>query len=224
MKKKYLALVLALGVVAVAGVGGSLAARSDESAKITEVISEKTLGVAEKSNIQTDIKANPGADVDLNYSVVNDGGENNSNGSYDIYTKVYVYYGFDDVDNDGDSPVKFFLNDNGNKIELKDYITSYDEQYSIGKWIIAYYDDEQIVMYYTSPLKEGEQSTEFLSSMSFETTMGNEYSQKNFYIDTSVDAVQKNMAESAIAAEWGVYPQFDADGNITYVSEVDESR
>lgn len=60
MKKKYQAMILALGAVAAAGVGGSLAAGSAESPKITKTISEKTLGVTENTKIQTDVKVNPG--------------------------------------------------------------------------------------------------------------------------------------------------------------------
>ena len=52
VKKKYLILVLAVAAVAAAGAGTSLALHTDESARLVNTISEKTLGVTEKSKIQ----------------------------------------------------------------------------------------------------------------------------------------------------------------------------
>lgn len=219
MKKKYLILVLAVAAVAAAGAGTSLALHTDESARLVNTISEKTLGVTEKSKIQDEIKVNPGSAIDLNYSVFNDGGSDNTNGSYDIYAKVFVYYGFENVQTDKDSPVQLNIDVDGEPIRLDKYIYSYDDQYRAGDWIVTYFDDEQIVLYYTKPLAYGETSSEFLSSMKFDKDMGNEFSGQSFLIESSVDAVQTNCGKSAIAAEWGVYPDFDGNGNITYISE-----
>ncbi|WP_455719382.1 hypothetical protein [Agathobacter sp.] len=225
MKKKYQVMILAFGAVAAAGVGGSLAAGSAESPKITKTISEKTLGVTENAKIQTDLKVNPGDIAQLGYSVQNDGGIHSERGSYDIYTRVNVYYGFDDAGDNSfiseDTPVKLNIKTNKETVNLDQYVDSYKDQYRVGDWIIAYFDDEQITMYGAYPLEKGEISDEFLSSIEFDPSIGNEYSGLGFTIDTTVDAVQRDNAGSAIAAEWGVFPEFGADGSITYISETE---
>lgn len=225
MKKKYQVMILALGAVAAAGVGGSLAAGSAGSQKITKTISEKTLGVTENRKIQTNLKVNPGDIEELGYSVQNDGGMHSTGGSYDIYTRINVHYGFDDNGNDDiiheNTPVKLNIKTGRETINLDRYVDSYENQYRIGDWIIAYFDDEQITMYGVYPLEKGETSDEFLSSIEFDPSIGNEYSGCRFAIETSVDAVQRDNAGSAIAAEWGVFPEFGADGSITYISETE---
>ena len=225
MKKKYQVLMLALTAAAAAGAGGSLALNTAESAKVTKTISEKTLGVTENAKIQTDLKVNPGDVAELDYSVLNDGGEHSAGGSYDIYTKVNVYYGFDGADvkenKPDDAAVKLNIETDGTNITLDKYVDSYEKQYRAGDWIIAYFDDEQIVMYGVRPLEKGEKSNDFLSSIKFDPSIGNEYSGSKFTIETTVDAVQKDNAKAAIAAEWGVFPEFDDNGNITYISETE---
>ncbi len=225
VKKKYQVLILALTAAAAAGVGGSLALNTAESAKVTKTISEKTLGVTENAKIQTDLKANPGDVAELDYSVLNDGGEHSAGGSYDIYTKVNVYYGFDGADvkenKPDDAAVKLNIETDGTNITLDKYVDSYEKQYRAGDWIIAYFDDEQIVMYGVRPLEKGEKSNDFLSSIEFDPSIGNEYSGRKFTIETTVDAVQKDNAKTAIAAEWGVFLEFDDNGNITYISETE---
>lgn len=225
MKKKYQVMILALGAVAAAGVGGSLAAGSAESQKITKTISEKTLGVTENRKIQTDLKVNPGDIAQLGYSVQNDGGMHSTGGSYDIYTRVNVYYGFDDARNSGtiseNVPVRLNIKTDKDTVNLDRYVDSYKDQYRVGDWIIAYFDDEQITMYGVYPLEKGETSDEFLSGIEFDPSIGNEYSGCGFTIETTVDAVQRDNAGSAIAAEWGVFPKFGADGSITYISETE---
>lgn len=76
-------------------------------------------------------------------------------------------------------------------------------------------------MYGVYPLEKGETSDEFLSGIKLDPSMGNEYSGRGFKIESTVDAVQRDNAGSAIAAEWGVFPEFGTDGSITYISETE---
>ena len=81
MKKRYLLIVLSVAAVAVAAIGGTMAAKSDENVSITADISEKTVGVkANKTNIGS-IPVVPGAEREVKYSVLNDAGKSNGTNS-----------------------------------------------------------------------------------------------------------------------------------------------
>lgn len=83
-------------------------------------------------------------------------------------------------------------------------------------------DKEQIVLYYTKPLKSsetGDVTSAFLSEVVFSTEMDNKYTDKTATINITVDAVQASIAEKAMLSEWGVAPTLTEDGVITAINE-----
>ena len=230
VKKKYL-LMLTTAVVAVTAlIGGTMATKSDYSSSIIEKISERSLKVKTVSDIDDDIKIMPGGESEVSYKVKNVGG-------YDVYAKVYVIFDWEQnnkeakIDKDEDM-LSLYINTgnkkNANYVEIPKngsdvYIGSYDEQIKVGDWIVTYYDNEQLQMYYTKPISSDSQSQDFLSMISCNSDMDNKYSKAKLNIETEVNAVQVNNEEDAIAAEWGVYPQFSVDSCnnkvINYISE-----
>lgn len=239
MKKKYLILLMTTCTVAAAAIGATLAARSEEGVSVKENISEKTLGVTDNSKVSEEITVIPGAKTDVSYFVTNDGGMKNNtageNGSYDIYAKVFVYYDWEQSEDgkeygelkEDDDYTTLCINTGSNSdpdyVEIPKAIESYNDQVVIGDWIVAYSDNEQMVLYYTKPLAKDEVSSQFLSQIKFDTAMDNRYVGANLNIETEVHAVQADSAVSAIASEWGVFPKFETDKNgvkiITSVSE-----
>ena len=90
-------------------------------------------------------------------------------------------------------------------------------------WLVQYADEEQIVLYYTKPLQaSGEStSTNFMDGISFDEELGNQYADKELALEYVVTAVQANNSEAAMAAEWGMFPVFDANGVLTGVYETE---
>ena len=86
-------------------------------------------------------------------------------------------------------------------------------------WIIGYEDDEQTVMYYTKPLAPEQTTTNFMDGIHFKESMGNGFADAVYTLEYEVTAVQANNAKDAIAAELGVFPEFDENGTILSVSE-----
>ena len=229
MKKKYIAWILGVCAVLVASVGATAASRYSEShARLAENISEKDLGVTAENNDgnqESKVDVMPGQESRLGYYVKNSGGDAaDSTGSYDIYAKVEIFYSFskdkEEIVNNEDAPVvSFFLQGQDADYELGEYIRDYQNSRLIGDWIVAYYDEQEIVMYYTKPISYQDTSSEFISYVKFNENMGNEYAGSEFNLETQVTAVQTDSGASAIAAEWGLYPQINSQGIITAISE-----
>ena len=230
MKKKYLFLLLALGLVVAGAIGGTLAATSDSGVELYETISEKHLGVKDNSKIEDSLVVNPGSDTNVAYYVTNDGKES----GYGIYAKVDIYLDWEQsnqgssygsFDDDNQYTVLSINTGDNNKTDYTaiPMVDSYKNQITIGDWIVAYANNEQVVLYYTKPIAQGDSSSEFLSRISFDKKMDNRYVGAKLSISTEVNAVQANSNISAIASEWGVFPTFtaDSDGNaiISSVSE-----
>ena len=74
-------------------------------------------------------------------------------------------------------------------------------------------------MYYTKPLASGETTANFIDSLSFATDMNNDYADEKVELAFSADAVQVIAAEDSIPSEWGVYPEFNENGEITKIVE-----
>ena len=89
----------------------------------------------------------------------------------------------------------------------------------VNDWIVWYADAEQVILYYTKPLEQGQSSTNFIETVCFEEDMDNGYAGKEALINFKADAVQTIAAEDSIPSEWGVYPIFNADGSITAIEE-----
>ena len=220
MKKKYILLLATAALIAVAAIGGTLASGYVESGNVLQNISEKALGISIMSGntkegdgrTSISVEAVPGASNTLNYQIKND----RTNG-YDLYARVDLYYGWSSDALADDQTRNSYVNLNLNN-RAYPYVASYAKQTQVGDWIVAYCDQEQMTLYYTKPLAQGEKA-KFLDSVSFSTEMGNRYAGAQYLLDVEVTAVQANNSDEAIAAERGVYPRFDSNGTITSVSE-----
>ncbi|MCR5719767.1 MAG: hypothetical protein K6F84_04300 [Lachnospiraceae bacterium] len=212
MKKKVTFLVISICLCLAGAIGGAFAGFSQKTEeKGTLGINVKSLGLSIGKLVLPNEKeseafvAVPGKEIALTYNVVNDTPE-----GYDLYTRVTID--------------KKWKNNSEGKLEnslIKPLLEQkeYKAGDMINGWIVTYSDDEQAVMYYTKPLAPGQTSEDFIQAVSFDPTMGNIYAEQEFGIEFKVDGVQKAVAKNAIPAEWGVYPTFDANGNITAIAE-----
>ena len=62
-------------------------------------------------------------------------------------------------------------------------------------------------------------TTNFMDGIHFKESMGNGFADAVYTLEYEVTAVQANNAKDAIAAELGVFPEFDENGTILSVSE-----
>ena len=82
---------------------------------------------------------------------------------------------------------------------------------------------ENLYLYYRAPLDVAGQTSSILKSLEIAETLTNEYTGKGIQLDVQVDAVQASESvvarQDALLAEWGVWAEFDGDGNILSVEE-----
>lgn len=227
MKKKYLLMGIAGVFVLSTMIGGTLAALDTTTTEgATAEISVKSIGVAVNGGkgtadgeIELAADVMPGGTCSCAYNVSNDAPD-----GYDIYVKVEIY--------------KYWTDDSSELLESKydDIYYTYGEEniaypqevsenyITENGWLVQYADDEQIVLYYTRPLKASEDadekvSTNFMDGISFDAAMGNEYADKELKLDYVITAVQANNSSDAMAAEWGMFPVFDENGILTGIYE-----
>lgn len=223
MRKKYMALFGTVGLIAAAGIIASLASgystTDDVGAAVSNISEGKvkvSLGGEGVSKLSgSDMIVSPGQSESYKLNVVNEGTGKNA---YGLYTKVTIDSTWDDDVLDEGEIDKDYVSFKLAGKKLKE-VLSYDEQYKVGDWIVAHHDGEETVLYYTKPIEAGESSSNFLDEIHFEAGMSKEFYGGNFKFDVNVEAVQKSNSKDAIAAEWGVFPKIDSNGNITSVSE-----
>lgn len=232
MKKKYLLMGAAALLVVSTMVGGTLAAldtATTEGAKAD--ISVKSIGVAMNpgsgaktmdGSIAIENAAVPGGNYECSYNVCNDVAD-----GYDIYVKVAIYkYWADDEGGILESKYDSIYYNSGEEKEIS-YPQELEESYlTENGWLVQYADDEQIVLYYTKPLKASTDvaknaSTNFMDGICFDPAIGNDYANKELKLDYEVTAVQVNNSEAAMAAEWGMFPAFDEEGTLIGVYETE---
>ena len=216
MKKKMSLLCLAAVLVMTAAIGGTFAGfntKTDEqaTARITTKsfsikINDTTLideDVPLGNTIDTvgdkDVVVMPGAKIPFSKTIENDA-------DYDLYARVTIYKYWDNRDLDS-SKIGLVLNE------------------SDANWMKWYEDDEQVILYYARPLKakaaDGttDSSQPMLTGVEVSKDIDNKYVDANIMLEFEVDAVQCLAAEDAMISEWGVYPEFDGDGNIISIAE-----
>lgn len=215
MKKKLILMCVAGVLVMTAIIGGTLAGfNTSTEQKGVSNITVKGLGISlDRSNkeigdsLETEkIIATPGGEQTLQHNVLNDVTE-----GYTLYTRVTINKKWSDPSLDA-SKIHMYAGSGDAKAEL-------NEGNIINDWIVWYADAEQVIMYYTKPLAAEDESTNLIDSVSFDADMDNAYADAEVSISFDVDAVQEIAAADSIPAEWGVYPTFDADGNITSIEE-----
>lgn len=194
----------------------------------TKEIQVSLEGMTKEKAILDDSDMTPGSFLNLERSIKND-----TSDGYEIYVKVNVFKYWVDETKEKEKAIfeqsgSYYTYDAELEPEYAGFCygdghLNYD-QVQIGtqaenNWLVAYEDEEQITLYYTKPIKAGERSTDFLEGISFSTGIDNAYTGKTLALEFEVNAVQANNSADAIAAEWGVFPSFDENGNILSVSE-----
>jgi len=216
VKKQIAIMGIAAALVLGAVVGGTIAAptiKADNDGTTTVQIQDLDVALAASAETETatslDVKgAVPGQEVTYpDYIVKNVKG-------YDLYTRVVIDKQWKNADGTTDLDL--------NPSYIHAYYSNTDEYANKNcpeGWILAKNTDEQIILYYTKPLKAEEKTTAFLTKLLLDSKMDNAYTDKNITVTITVNAVQAAVAEKSMLAEWGVKPTFDEAGVITAITE-----
>ncbi|MBS7302824.1 MAG: hypothetical protein KIG50_01635 [Lachnospiraceae bacterium] len=217
MKKKLVLMCIAGALVMTAVIGGTLAGfnTSTENQGITN-ITVNTLGIEWKGNQKNteqidattvdDIKAVPGGEIVLNYSIVN-----NVEGGYELYARVTIDKKWANKSLDPEK-IHLYVGVGEEKKELV-------EGEVVNNWIVWHVDKEQFILYYQKPLSAGEETTNVVDTISFDADIDNEYADQKVELNFRADAVQAAMASDSMPSEWGIYPVISEDGTIISIEE-----
>ena len=204
MKRKVSFLGLAICLLAISIIGGSIAYFRTETEGVN-TISAGNLGV--------DLKLGQEADENnvVDDGLVLDGAVSGSEYAYPLY-----------AENDGDfdsyirvTLTRYWENQDGEKVFDKDASLIELVTDNENDWIIDDTDEnnEVIYMYYRKPVTSGEETKNAVDTIKI-GNIGNEYTNLQAKIDVEVDAIQKAAAADAILAEWGMDVTFNEDGTI----------
>ena len=222
MKKKIIIVALAAVLTATTMIGGSLAYFSAEGNKVQQQINTMTLGIklqdvvvdAEGKEIAAEPidgalyveRVMPGEVVDKTMRV-------NNPEEVTEYVRVSVrkYW----TKNSGDEVVKLPEKD-ANAIILKPVNSEEDER---ERWIVTKETDEHIILYYTKPLAEGENTKNFMEQIMISEKIKNDYAGLGVALEFETEGIQVFAAQDAFLSEWGVKPVIDEDGYILQIEE-----
>ncbi|SER95662.1 hypothetical protein [Lachnobacterium bovis] len=223
MKKKYIKIAGAVGLLVVAAIGGSLAA----SYSSTDGIGAAVVDITEGSvNVQIEGSGLTELNGSSNYiEIGSDKGcqldlKNVSDGKnpFTMYAKVVVSSTWNDDELDEKELKDDYV---GYKIDgqLVKKVETYAEQYKAGDWIVAKNDGIEMVLYYTKPIKPGEKTSNFVDSISFDKDINNDYLNGKLQFKVAAYSVQENSVTKAMPAEWGVFPKLSDSGEIVEIKE-----
>ena len=223
MKHKYTIAGVGIILIAVALIGGTMAANNAQTSQAAEAeisvnglkggieVSSEDPVFAENS----DVTATPGGDYDLSLNAVNAGGDLD----YASYFKAVIYKEWNDANGDYIDPVESEAITE-DRVRIGDtYLDEVEPGDVVNGWIVASVDEEEIVLFYTKPVDVGQATTPFIDGVTFAENLDNRYTQATYNLDFEVTAVQTVSGEAAFASSFGVYPVINEDGNIVSVSE-----
>ena len=223
MKHKYTIAGVGIILIAVALIGGTMAANNAQTSQAAEAeISVNGLkGGIEVSSEDpvfaknSDVTATPGGDYDLSLNAVNAGGDLD----YASYFKAVIYKEWNDAKDVYIDPVESEAITE-DRVRIGDtYLDEVEPGDVVNGWIVASVDEEEIVLFYTKPVEVGKATTPFIDGVTFAENLNNRYTQATYNLDFEVTAVQTVSGEAAFASSFGVYPVIDENGNIVSVSE-----
>ena len=216
MKKRILLMGVAAALTTTAIVGGSLAYFQADGRNVQQQISTRTLGIsltdAQSGELPEDsilLKgAMPGEEINLENKLVV-----TNTGDTPLYTRVTVSKCWGSYEN---ASFKKEFDKDSEAIKLVPnsdwYIMENTEE-----------NDENLYLYYRAPLEVSGQTSSILEGLEIAKTLTNEYADKGIQLNVEVDAVQASESEAArqdaILAAWGVWAEFDGDGNILGIEE-----
>lgn len=217
MKKRILLMGVAAALTTTAIVGGSLAYFQADGRNVQQQISTRTLGIsltdAQSGELPEDsilLKgAMPGEEINLENKLVV-----TNTGDTPLYTRVTVSKCWGSYEN---ASFKKEFDKDSEAIKL----TTNSDNWCVMK--NADENDENLYLYYRAPLEVSGQTSSILEGLEIAKTLTNEYADKGIQLNVEVDAVQASESEAArqdaILAEWGVWAEFDGDGNILGIEE-----
>lgn len=225
MKKKLILMGIAGVLVVTTIIGGSLALiRTSSSAQATSDITTKNLaiGIYEDDKKVVDgpiiLKAKvPGETVSKNLVIKN---TLNADDGYDTYVRVTIYKTWGEMSASGNG---ISVNNTSDKF-VKDSSLDQSNQIILGlgnspKWRFVSSTNEETVLYYSVPLKPGESTEPFLSSIKIGEMLKNDYADKSVLLNIDADAVQAIDGVNAISSAWGVDVSVNGDGEITAITD-----
>ncbi|MGN0485461.1 MAG: hypothetical protein ACI4HI_18125 [Lachnospiraceae bacterium] len=167
-----------------------------------------------KDQVEITKAAVPGAEYACKYNLKNNVEKGKT--AYPVYARVKVYKQWEDPQLDA-SAVEL-----GGRKETGEFV-SYEklngQKQTENGWIIADQDEEELILYYTKPLKQGESTTDFLDTVKLKESLTNRYTDQKLNIKFEVTAIQSDLGTEAIESEWGVFAHIAADGTIQSISE-----
>lgn len=223
MKHRYTIAGVGIILIAVALIGGTMAANNAQTSQAAEAeisVNELTGGIEVTSEDpvfaeNSDVTATPGGDYDLSLTAVNAGGDLD----YASYFKAVIYKEWNDASGEYIDPVESEAIEE-DRVRIGDtYLDEVEPGDEVNGWIVASVDEEEIVLYYTKPVDVGEATTPFIDGVTFAENLNNRYTQASYHLDFVVTAVQTVSGEAAMASSFGVYPVIDENGIIVSVSE-----
>ncbi|MBQ1608019.1 MAG: hypothetical protein II092_04050 [Lachnospiraceae bacterium] len=223
MKHKYTIAGVGIILIAVALIGGTMAANNAQTSQAAEAdISVNGLkGGIEVSSEDpvfaknSDVTATPGGDYDLSLNAVNAGGDLD----YASYFKAVIYKEWNDANGDYIDPVESEAITE-DRVRIGDtYLDEVEPGDVVNGWIVASVDEEEIVLFYTKPIEVGASTTNFIDGVAFNKNLNNDYTGASYTIEFEVTTVQTISGEAAFASSFGVFPELDENGNIVSVSE-----
>jgi hypothetical protein len=223
VKHKYTIAGVGIILIAVALIGGTMAANNAQTSQAAEAeisVSNLTGGIEVSSEDpvfakNSDVTATPGGDYDLSLNAVNAGGDLD----YASYFKAVIYKEWNDANGVYIDPVESEAITE-DRIRIGDtYLDEVEPGDVVNDWIVASVDEEEIVLFYTKPVDVGQATTPFIDGVTFAENLNNRYTQATYNLDFEVTAVQTVSGEAAFASSFGVFPELDENGNIVSVSE-----
>lgn len=206
MKKKLLLLGMAVCILAVALVGGTLAATTyTTNSNLYSNLQTPTLQVELSCDAAADAtKVLPGAVIGENYTAKNPA----TNTNITEYVRVTI--------------TKYWKDANGTKVFDKDV-----DKIALGladqeNWLVLSQTAEQTVLVYRHPLAAGDTTGVFLKDLTLDTRLSG-YQDYQVGLDVTAEAVQYQQGDNtlnatAILSSWGVEATLDDAGSITAVS------
>ena len=224
VKKKLILMGVAAALVTTTIIGGTLAATTYKGGIITTDASIETgnldLAVSDaETGEETDEVMNrlsvseplmPGQSVSFSKEVTN-------TGVYPFYLRAVVYKTWNEEQEEMPRAITLF-----GEIDVPAVLSADKILATPGEsWIPYYNGDEQIILYYNKVVQPGEVVTNpFISQLQLSTGTDNAYAGKQFTVEYTLQAVQADDGETAIATEWGVFPTFE--GSTTTISSISE--
>lgn len=210
MKKKIGLMIVAAALIVSTVLGGAFASFQSDPIRKTQNMDTSVLGLSVKADDDTSVEIKtaglmPGESINKEMNITN-------SDQVEFYSRVIIH--------------KYWTNEDGAK--NNDMDASLIEIISDAKengWIVPTFNGEEIgneqeiVMYYTKPVKPGEETTNFIQGMRISETTGNDYTKMSGALEVTAEAIQRFDSANALMAEWGVTLEVDENGIITSIKE-----